>query len=146
LVPATDFYFTGRVTALAFPGRQVVAFVGDGGFTMLMGELATCAKYALNVKVVVIKNNSRGQIKWEQIAFLGNPEFGCDLHPIDFAAVARACGVAGYALSDPAQCAVVLREALATAGFAALSVCTERAERLLDVRGTHRTAGRSTCS
>jgi pyruvate dehydrogenase (quinone) len=68
------------------------------------------------------------------------------LHPIDFAAVARACGVAGYALSDPAQCAVVLREALATAGFAALSVCTERAERLLDVRGTHRTAGRSTCS
>ena len=102
--------------ALAFPDRQVVAFVGDGGLTMLMGELATCAKYALNVKVVVIKNNSLGQIKWEQIAFLGNPEFGCDLHPIDFAAVARACGVAGYALSDPAQCAAVLREALAYAG------------------------------
>src|ERR1700704_1842865 len=84
--------------ALAFPGRQVVAFVGDGGLTMLMGELATCAKYGLNVKVVVIKNNSLGQIKWEQIAFLGNPEFGCDLHPIDFAAVARACGVAGLCL------------------------------------------------
>jgi pyruvate dehydrogenase (quinone)/pyruvate oxidase len=67
--------------ALAFPGRQVVAFVGDGGLTMLMGELATCAKYELNVKVVVIKNNSLGQIKWEQIAFLGNPEFGCDLYP-----------------------------------------------------------------
>jgi pyruvate dehydrogenase (quinone)/pyruvate oxidase len=71
--------------ALAFPDRQVIAFVGDGGLTMLMGELATCAKYALHVKVVVIKNNSLGQIKWEQIAFLGNPEFGCDLHPIDFA-------------------------------------------------------------
>jgi pyruvate dehydrogenase (quinone)/pyruvate oxidase len=111
--------------ALAFPERQVVAFVGDGGLTMLMGELATCAKYALNVKVVVIKNNSLGQIKWEQIAFLGNPEFGCDLHPIDFAAVARACGMASYSLSDPAQCAAVLREALATSGPALIEATVD---------------------
>ena len=48
--------------AVAHPGRQVVAFVGDGGLTMLMGELATCVKYGLDVKVVVIKNNSLGQI------------------------------------------------------------------------------------
>ena len=87
--------------AVAYPDRQVVAFVGDGGFTMLMGELATCVKYELNVKVVVIKNNSLGQIKWEQMVFLGNPEYGCDLQPIDFAAVARACGVAGYASRIP---------------------------------------------
>jgi pyruvate dehydrogenase (quinone) len=111
--------------ALAFPDRQVIAFVGDGGLTMLMGELATCAKYALNVKVVVIKNNSLGQIKWEQMAFLGNPEFGCELQPIDFAAVARACGIAGYTLSDPAQCAAVLREALATPGPALIEVTVD---------------------
>lgn len=51
--------------AVAYPGRQVVAFVGDGGLTMLMGELATCVKYDLNVKIIVIKNNTLGQIKWE---------------------------------------------------------------------------------
>jgi pyruvate dehydrogenase (quinone) len=102
--------------ALAYPERQVVAFVGDGGLTMLMGELATCAKYGLDVKVVVIKNNSLGQIKWEQMAFLGNPEFGCDLHPIDFAKVAEACGVRGYSISDPATCADILREAFSQSG------------------------------
>jgi pyruvate dehydrogenase (quinone)/pyruvate oxidase len=122
--------------ALAFPGRQVVAFVGDGGLTMLMGELATCAKYGLNVKVVVIKNNSLGQIKWEQIAFLGNPEFGCDLHPIDFAAVARACGVAGYALSDPAQCAATLGEALATPGPALIEATVDPNEPPLPPKAT----------
>ena len=122
--------------AAAFPDRQVVAFVGDGGLTMLMGELATCAKYALNVKVVVIKNNSLGQIKWEQIAFLGNPEFGCDLHPIDFAAVARACGVAGYALSDPAQCGAVLREALATPGPALIEATVDPNEPPLPPKAT----------
>src|SRR5260221_7354021 len=52
--------------AIAYPERPVVAFVGDGGFTMLMGEFATCVKYRLNVKVGVIANNSLGQIKWEQ--------------------------------------------------------------------------------
>ena len=61
--------------AVAYPDRQVVAFVGDGGFTMLMGELATCVKYNLDVKIVVIKNNTLGQIKWEQMVFLGNPEY-----------------------------------------------------------------------
>jgi pyruvate dehydrogenase (quinone)/pyruvate oxidase len=111
--------------ALAFPGRQVVAFVGDGGLTMLMGELATCAKYDLNVKTVVIKNNSLGQIKWEQMAFLGNPEFGCDLFPIDFAAVAHACGIAGYTVSDPGQCAGVLREALSTPGPALIEAVVD---------------------
>src|SRR5437763_15029813 len=75
--------------AVAYPGRQVVAFVGDGGLTMLLGELATCVKYDLDVQIVVIKNNSLGQIKWEQMVFLCNPAYVCDLQPIDFAAVAR---------------------------------------------------------
>jgi pyruvate dehydrogenase (quinone) len=102
--------------AVAHPERQVVAFVGDGGLTMLLGELATCVKYRLNVKIVVIKNNSLGQIKWEQMVFLGNPEYVCDLQPIDFAAVARGFGLKGLSVDDPAQCAQVLAEALATDG------------------------------
>ncbi len=102
--------------AVAHPGRQVVAFVGDGGLTMLIGELATCVKYNLDVKVVVIKNNSLGQIKWEQMVFLGNPEYVCDLQPIDFATVARGFGVQGFSIDDPAQCGEVLRRALATPG------------------------------
>jgi pyruvate dehydrogenase (quinone)/pyruvate oxidase len=60
----------------------------------------------------VIKNNSLGQIKWEQMVFLGNPEFGCELYPIDFAGVAQACGLRGYTITDPATCAATLREAL----------------------------------
>jgi pyruvate dehydrogenase (quinone)/pyruvate oxidase len=102
--------------AIAYPGRQVVAFVGDGALTMLVGELATCAKYNLDVKIVVIKNNSLGQIKWEQMVFLGNPEFGCDLQPVDFAAVARGFGVQSFSVDDPAQCGEVLRRAMATPG------------------------------
>ncbi|MBS0244725.1 MAG: pyruvate oxidase, partial [Proteobacteria bacterium] len=86
--------------AVAYPGRQVVAFVGDGGLTMLMGELATCVKYDLNVKIVVIKNNVLGQIKWEQLVFLGNPEYGCELQPIDFAGVARSCGAKAFTIED----------------------------------------------
>jgi pyruvate dehydrogenase (quinone)/pyruvate oxidase len=105
-----------NAAAIAYPGRQVVALVGDGGLSMLMAELATAAKYGLNVKIIVLKNNSLGQIKWEQMAFLGNPEFGCELQPIDYAAVARACGISGFTVSDPAQCASVLRQAFAIIG------------------------------
>jgi pyruvate dehydrogenase (quinone)/pyruvate oxidase len=83
---------------------------------MLMGELATCVKYKLDIKVIVIKNNTLGQIKWEQMVFLGNPEFGCDLQPIDFVGVARACGAQGYSIDDPAECAATLKQALATPG------------------------------
>jgi pyruvate dehydrogenase (quinone)/pyruvate oxidase len=101
---------------LAYPERQCVAFVGDGGFTMLMGELATCVKYQLPVKVVVVKNNSLGQIKWEQMVFLGNPEFGVDLQPINFAKFAEACGATGFSIEDPAECGAALERALATPG------------------------------
>ena len=99
--------------ALAYPGRQVVAAVGDGGLTMLMGELATIAKYRLPIKIVVFKNNSLGEIKWEQLVTEGNPTFGVDLQPIDFAAVARACGIRGYSLERPGDADSVMREAFA---------------------------------
>ena len=111
--------------AVAYPERQVVAFVGDGGLTMLIGELATCVKYKLNVKIIVIKNNALGQIKWEQMVFLGNPEYLCDLQPIDFAAVARGFGVTSFTVDDPAQCGDVLRQAFATAGPALIEAVVD---------------------
>ncbi len=97
--------------AVAYPGRQVVAVCGDGGFTMMMGEMATLVKYNLPIKVIIIKNNVLGQIKWEQIVFEGNPQFGVQLQPIDFAAYARACGAPGYSVTEPAQVKNVLRQA-----------------------------------
>ncbi|MBA3752812.1 MAG: pyruvate oxidase [Nitrospira sp.] len=102
--------------AVAYPGRQVVCFAGDGGFTMLMGELATLVKYHLPVKIIIIKNDVLGMIKWEQIAFEGNPQFGVQLQPIDFAAFARACGAAGYSVDDPKKVGDVLQEAFAHPG------------------------------
>ena len=101
---------------IAHPGQQCVAFVGDGGFSMLMAEFATAVRYNLPIKVVVISNNTLGQIKWEQMVFLGNPEFGCDLHPIDFAKFAEACGGRGYRIEDPSDCGAILDEALSHDG------------------------------
>lgn len=101
---------------IAHPKRQCVAFIGDGAFSMLMAEFATAVKYKLPIKVVVIKNNSLGMIAWEQLVFLGNPEYGCDLHPIDFAAFARACGGTGLTVDDPKQCGAVIEKAFATPG------------------------------
>jgi pyruvate dehydrogenase (quinone) len=102
--------------AIAYPDRPVVAIIGDGGFTMLMGEFATCVKYNLDVKIVIIKNNTLGQIKWEQMVFLGNPEFGCELQPIDFVAFARACGGQGFSIEQPESCGAILDAALRTPG------------------------------
>jgi pyruvate dehydrogenase (quinone) len=106
--------------AMSNPGRQVICLCGDGGFSMLMGELATIAKYNLPVKVIIFKNNMFGMIKWEQIVFEGNPEYGLDLHPIDFAMFARSCGVAGFSLDDPADAQTIIRQALSTPGPAVI--------------------------
>lgn len=66
---------------LAHPDCSVFAFVGDGGFTMMMGELATCVKYKLPVRIVVIKNDSLAQIKWEQMVFLETPNTSANYSP-----------------------------------------------------------------
>jgi pyruvate dehydrogenase (quinone) len=97
---------------LAYPERQSIAFVGDGGFTMLMGEFATAVKYGLPILVIIIKNNTLGQIKWEQIVFLGNPEYGCELHDINFAKFAEACGGLGWTVENPEEIRPTLEHAL----------------------------------
>jgi pyruvate dehydrogenase (quinone)/pyruvate oxidase len=102
--------------ATAFPNRQVVAIIGDGSAAMLMGDFVTLRKYNLNAKIIVIKNNTLGQIKWEQMVFLGNPEFGCELEPIEFTDVAKGCGIDTIRIDDPAQCGAQLREALSRPG------------------------------
>jgi pyruvate dehydrogenase (quinone) len=98
---------------VAYPDRQSVAFVGDGGFTMLMGEFATAAQYGLPIKVIIIKNNLLGMIRWEQMAFLGNPEYGVEFSPIDYTKYAEACGGIGYTINEPNEVRGVLRTALA---------------------------------
>jgi pyruvate dehydrogenase (quinone)/pyruvate decarboxylase len=87
---------------LAFPSRQSVAIVGDGGFAQLMAELTTAVKYQLPVKIVILKNNSLAEVRFEQKE-LGNPEYGCDLHPIDFVAFAKACGAEGFRCAKPGE-------------------------------------------
>ncbi|HEX4038495.1 MAG TPA: thiamine pyrophosphate-dependent enzyme [Acidobacteriaceae bacterium] len=102
--------------AVAYPERPVWCIIGDGGLSMLMGELITVAAYNLNIKIVVIKNNTLGQIKWEQMIFLGNPEYACDLYPADFAAIARGCGLTAMTISEPDACGQQLDTAAANQG------------------------------
>ncbi|HTS66050.1 MAG TPA: thiamine pyrophosphate-dependent enzyme [Candidatus Acidoferrales bacterium] len=118
----------GIGASVAYPGRQVVCIVGDGGLTMLMGEIATLVKYKLPVKVVVIKNNELGQIKWEQMALDANPEFGTDLQPIDFALHAQACGAAGFTVDEPSRAAATLRQALEHPGPAVIQAVVDPKE------------------
>jgi hypothetical protein len=110
---------------VAYPDRQVVCIVGDGGFTMLMGEVATLVKHNLPVKVIVVKNNVLGQIKWEQMIFNANPQFGVELQPIDFAKVAEACGLAGFHVEAPDALPATLRAFLDAPGPAVLEAVVD---------------------
>jgi pyruvate dehydrogenase (quinone) len=120
--------------ALAFPGRQVVAFTGDGGMSMLLGELATVVRYKLPIKIVVMKNGSLGQIKWEQLMFLGNREYECDLTPIDFAKAAEAFGIRAFRTASPDDCAAALDAALAEPGPALVEASVDPYEPLLPAK------------
>ncbi|MDN5918536.1 MAG: thiamine pyrophosphate-dependent enzyme [Pseudonocardia sp.] len=99
---------------IAHPDRPVIAFTGDGSLSM--GELASLAQHRLPITVVVLRNDSLALEIWEQNALLGNPQFGNDLHPVDFAAVAEACGVRRIRLDDPADAPTALAEAIVHRG------------------------------
>ena len=83
---------------------------------MLMADFSTAVMYRLPIKIFVIKNDTLGQIKWEQMVFEGNPEFGCELQPIDFAKFAEACGGTGIRIEDPRNCGELVQRALNTPG------------------------------
>jgi pyruvate dehydrogenase (quinone) len=101
---------------IAYPDRQVIGVIGDGGFTMLMGEIITAVAYKLPIKLVIIKNNSLAQIKWEQMVFQGNPEYQCELFPVDFVALANAVGASGVRIDDPQTAGEQFDKALAMPG------------------------------
>jgi pyruvate dehydrogenase (quinone)/pyruvate oxidase len=122
MAPGLPYAIAAQV---AYPQRQCIAFVGDGGFSMLMADFVTAVKYKLPIKVVIIKNNTLGQIKWEQMVFLGNPEFGVDLTPIDFAEFAHSCGGIGFTVEDPAECGRVTEEFLNAPGPAVLQAVVD---------------------
>ncbi|WP_354641759.1 pyruvate dehydrogenase [Kitasatospora camelliae] len=109
---------------LAFPGRQVVSMSGDGGLGMLLGELLTVAKHRLPVKTVVFNNGALGMIKLEMLVS-GYPEWEVDNGDVDYAAIARACGIAAKRVTDPAKVREVLAEALERPGPALVDVVTD---------------------
>ncbi len=125
MAPGLPYAIAAQV---AYPQRQCIAFVGDGGFSMLMADFVTAVKYKLPIKVVIIKNNTLGQIKWEQMVFLGNPEFGVELTPIDFAEFAHSCGGIGFTVEDPGQCGRVMDEFLNAPGPAVLQAVVDPLE------------------
>lgn len=107
--------------------RQVVAFCGDGGLSMLLGDLITIATEQLPVKLVLFDNHRLGMVKLEQEQ-AGLPEFGTVLHNPDFAAVARALGIGGVRIEDPATLADSVRQAFETPGPVLLDVLTNPEE------------------
>jgi pyruvate dehydrogenase (quinone)/pyruvate oxidase len=101
---------------IAYPDRQVVAIIGDGSLAMLMAEISTCAKYQLPIKIVVLKNNEFALTHWEQTVLDDHPTFGCELQPIDFVQVAKACGIKSYAISAADHCGKILDQGLNETG------------------------------
>ena len=112
----------------AFPDRQVVVFTGDGSLTMQLGDFLTAVQHRLPIKLVVIKNDTLGLIKWEQMVFLGNPEYGVNFAPLDFVKFAEACGARGMHIDDPTTCADQMREALAWDGPAIIECVVDQHE------------------
>lgn len=119
---------------IAFPGRPLFAIVGDGGFAMQLGEFSTAVRYRLPLKVLVIKNNMLNQIAWEQMMFLGNPQFGCELQPIDFAKAAEAMGGSGFTIRDFAEMRDVLDRSFATEGAVVIEAVVDPSEPMLPPR------------
>jgi len=124
-----EFYLSGNLATMApglpyaiamqhaHPSRQVIAFVGDGGFAMLMAEFLTAMRHELPIKVIINNNNAYGQILWEQVV-LGYPEYAVRHRQpeADFAAWARGCGGYGAKVTDPKALPGAIREALAHPG------------------------------
>jgi pyruvate dehydrogenase (quinone) len=96
--------------ALACPGRQVVAMCGDGGISMLLGDLATIKQYNLPIKIIVFNNKSLGMVKLE-MEVMGLQDFQVDMQDPDFTLVAEAMGIKGITIRDPKYLESSLREA-----------------------------------
>ncbi|MBV8443545.1 MAG: ubiquinone-dependent pyruvate dehydrogenase, partial [Hyphomicrobiales bacterium] len=111
----------------AFPRRQVISMSGDGGFTMLMGDFVTLLQHRLPVKIVVFNNGTLGFVQLEMQA-AGFLDTAVALTNPDFAAMAKAAGVFGIRVEDPADLAPAMKEMLAHEGPALIDVATARQE------------------
>ncbi len=109
----------------AYPGRQVVALCGDGGFAMLMGDVLTLAQYDLPVKIVLFNNHSLDMVQME-MEVAGIPPYGVELKNPDFAAVARAVGLEGVRVENPAEVPAALGLALARPGPVLVDIVTDK--------------------
>jgi pyruvate dehydrogenase (quinone) len=130
-----QFYLSGNLATMApglpyaigiqhtFPGRQVIGYVGDGGFSMLMAEFLTAIQHHLPVKIVINNNNSLGQILWEQMV-LGYPEHGVRYPEpfVDYTAIATANGALGLKVSHPREVRNAISQALGHDGPALVDV------------------------
>jgi len=114
----------------AFPGRQVVSLSGDGGFTMLMGDLLTLKQSNLPVKIVVFNNGLLGFVDIEMKA-AGFLPVGTHLQNPNFASMAEAAGIFGVRIEDPAELAVSIKRALDHDGPALVDVVTDRLELIM---------------
>lgn len=102
--------------ALAEPSRMVVAVIGDGALTMGLGELATCVRHRLDVKLLVLRNDALAAVRWDQVVFAGTQEYACDLQPVEFTTVARGFGLTAFTIDRPEECGEVMEQAMATPG------------------------------
>ena len=110
--------------ALSCPERQVVAMCGDGGLSMVLGEVATVKQYNLPIKIIVFNNRSLGMVKLEmEVAGLKDSE--TDMINPDFALVAEATGIKGITISDPLQLESSLKEAFEFDGPVLVNVMTD---------------------
>jgi pyruvate dehydrogenase (quinone) len=110
--------------ALCSPDRQVVAFCGDGGISMLLGDLATIKQYNLPIKLIVFNNRTLGMVKLE-MEVAGLPDNETDLLNPDFAMVAQAMGIRGITIEDPEFLPELLAEAFAYDGPVLVNVMTD---------------------
>jgi pyruvate dehydrogenase (quinone) len=109
---------------LLFPDRQVVAFCGDGGFSMLMGDVLTLRQHDIAPILVVFNNHSLGMVQLEQ-AVAGYSNFGVDLKNPDFAKVAEAVGITGIRVEEPDALEDAVSQAFRTKGPVLLDVVTD---------------------
>ncbi|WP_183563633.1 thiamine pyrophosphate-dependent enzyme [Mucilaginibacter sp. SP1R1] len=110
--------------ALARPGQQVIALCGDGGLSMLLGDLATIVQYKLPIKIIVFNNRSLGMVKLE-MEVAGLPDWQTDMYNPDFALVAQAMGIKGFNVTEPYNVQQAITEALAFEGPALVNVFTD---------------------
>lgn len=109
---------------VAFPNRQVISVSGDGGLSMLLGELVTARMYNLPIKVVVFNNSTLGMVKLEMLVN-GLPDYGTDVHDVNYAEVANAIGFHGERVTEPSRLRGALQEAFAYNGPALIEVMTD---------------------